>query len=88
MLQGKLVSRKGINILLLNLLLAESRKRRFLRRVSSLMAGPEYELGAPVPLRERLRRIYRGTLFQAIIIGLVSFSQPGIWGALNSESTG
>lgn len=35
---------------------------------------------------ERLRRFYRGITFQAIILGLVSFTQPGIWVALNSES--
>lgn len=35
---------------------------------------------------ERFRRFYRGTTFQAIILGLVSFTQPGIWVALNSES--
>lgn len=34
---------------------------------------------------ERLRRFYRGITFQAIILGLVSFTQPGIWVALNSE---
>lgn len=33
---------------------------------------------------ERLRRFYRGITFQAIILGLVSFTQPGIWVALNS----
>lgn len=33
----------------------------------------------------RLRRFYRGITFQAIILGLVSFTQPGIWVALNSE---
>lgn len=37
-------------------------------------------------IAERLRRFYRGITFQAIILGLVSFTQPGIWVALNSES--
>lgn len=37
--------------------------------------------------KERARRFYRGTLFQAIIVGLVSFTQPGIWNALNSKMT-
>lgn len=36
--------------------------------------------------RNRLHAFYRGTLFNAIIIGLVSFTQPGIWGALSSNS--
>lgn len=31
-----------------------------------------------------LKRFYRGTIYQAIILGLVSFTQPGIWDALNS----
>ncbi|RDW84343.1 hypothetical protein BP6252_01933 [Coleophoma cylindrospora] len=40
------------------------------------------------PLKERARRFYRGTLFQAIVLGLVSFTQPGIWGALNNLGAG
>lgn len=31
------------------------------------------------------QRFYRGTLYQAIVLGLVSFTQPGIWDALNSK---
>ena len=31
-----------------------------------------------------LHRFYRGTLYQAIVLGLVSFTQPGIWDALGS----
>lgn len=38
-------------------------------------------------LYQRLHRFYRGTTFQAIILGLVSFTQPGIWDALNSMSS-
>ncbi len=30
-------------------------------------------------------RFRRGTLLQVIIVGLVSFMNPGIWNALNSE---
>ncbi|KAL1311445.1 hypothetical protein AAFC00_001605 [Neodothiora populina] len=37
---------------------------------------------------ERLHRFYRGTTFQAIILGLVSFTQPGIWTALNNLGAG
>lgn len=33
----------------------------------------------------RLHKFYRGTTFQAVILGLVSFTQPGIWVALNSK---
>lgn len=36
----------------------------------------------------RLRRWYRGTLYQAIVLGLVSFTQAGIWDALNSTGAG
>ena len=32
-------------------------------------------------------RVYRSTLFNVIIAGLISFTQPGIWNALNSQST-
>lgn len=32
-----------------------------------------------------LHRWYRGTLYQAVVLGLISFTQPGIWDALNSE---
>jgi hypothetical protein len=38
-----------------------------------------------VPVRTRLYTFYRSTLFNAIIIGLVSFTQPGIWSALAGE---
>ncbi|KAL2840069.1 hypothetical protein BJY01DRAFT_257501 [Aspergillus pseudoustus] len=31
---------------------------------------------------------YRGTVFNAIILGLVSFTQPGIWGALSNLGAG
>ncbi|KAL5342055.1 hypothetical protein BJX70DRAFT_395414 [Aspergillus crustosus] len=35
-----------------------------------------------------LTRWYRSALFNVIIVGLVSFSQPGIWNALNSTGAG
>ncbi|KAH7062186.1 major facilitator superfamily domain-containing protein [Macrophomina phaseolina] len=31
------------------------------------------------------QRFYRGTIFQAVILGLISFTQPGIWTALNTQ---
>lgn len=37
-----------------------------------------------VSIFEKIRRFYRGTFFQAILLGLVSFTQPGIWVGLNS----
>jgi hypothetical protein len=40
----------------------------------------------PLP-RSKFARAYRSTLFNVIIAGLISFTQPGIWNALNSQST-
>ena len=40
---------------------------------------------APLP-RSKLARWYRSTLFNVIIVGLISFTQPGIWNALNSTA--
>lgn len=34
----------------------------------------------------RFTRWYRSPLFNVIVVGLISFTQPGIWNALNSES--
>ncbi len=39
--------------------------------------------GAPYPPAGSARR-YRSTLFNVILIGLISLTQPGIWSALNS----
>jgi len=33
----------------------------------------------------KFTRVYRSPLFNVIIVGLISFTQPGIWNALNSE---
>ncbi|KAH9215363.1 hypothetical protein DL95DRAFT_408545 [Leptodontidium sp. 2 PMI_412] len=41
-----------------------------------------------LPLKERLRCFYRGTLFQVIILGLISFTQPGIWSAISNLGAG
>ncbi|KAG4437852.1 hypothetical protein IFR05_006654 [Cadophora sp. M221] len=41
-----------------------------------------------LPLKERLRRFYHGTLFQVIILGLISFTQPGIWSAISNLGAG
>lgn len=38
----------------------------------------------PLP-RSKFVRWYRSTLFNVIIVGLISFTQPGIWNALNSK---
>ena len=36
------------------------------------------------PLRG-FARVFRSPLFNVIIVGLISFTQPGIWNALNSK---
>lgn len=33
----------------------------------------------------RFTRWYRSPLFNVILVGLIAFTQPGIWNALNSE---
>ena len=33
----------------------------------------------------RFMRWYRSPLFNVIVVGLISFTQPGIWNALNSK---
>jgi hypothetical protein len=43
---------------------------------------PSDEFQKPV---SRLTRWYRSPLFNVIIVGLISFTQPGIWNALNSK---
>jgi hypothetical protein len=43
-------------------------------------------LGEEVKPLRGLARIYRSPIFNVIIVGLVSFTQPGIWNALNSQS--
>lgn len=42
------------------------------------------QVAPPKPV-SRWTRIYRSPLFNVIIVGLISFTQPGIWNALNSE---
>jgi hypothetical protein len=33
----------------------------------------------------RFTPLYRSPLFNVIVVGLISFTQPGIWNALNSK---
>ncbi|PYH96463.1 hypothetical protein BO71DRAFT_320799 [Aspergillus ellipticus CBS 707.79] len=40
------------------------------------------------PGKNRIHAFYRSSLFNAIIVGLVSFTQPGIWTALSSLGAG
>ncbi|KAH6855962.1 hypothetical protein B0I37DRAFT_424763 [Chaetomium sp. MPI-CAGE-AT-0009] len=48
-------------------------------------AGATEEHTKPV---SRFTRWYRSPLFNVIIVGLISFTQPGIWNALNSTGAG
>jgi MFS family permease len=52
----------------------------------AVSSDPEHNSDQPVqkPL-SRLTRWYRSALFNVIIVGLISFTQPGIWNALNSK---
>ncbi|KAF2001514.1 MFS general substrate transporter [Amniculicola lignicola CBS 123094] len=42
----------------------------------------------PVKPLSKFTRIYRSPLFNVIIVGLISFTQPGIWNALNNTGAG
>ncbi|TDZ24119.1 UNC93-like protein [Colletotrichum orbiculare MAFF 240422] len=44
--------------------------------------------GEKASFRERARNVYRGTIFQAVLLGLISFTQPGIWAAMNNLGAG
>jgi hypothetical protein len=47
------------------------------------------ELGDSAPKQvSKFTRWYRSPLFNVIIVGLISFTQPGIWNALNSTGAG
>ena len=49
------------------------------------VAGQPEEQAKPV---SRFTRWFRSPLFNVIIVGLISFTQPGIWNALNSTGAG
>ncbi len=49
------------------------------------VAGAPQEHTKPV---SRLTRWYRSPLFNVVLIGLISFTQMGIWNALNSTGAG
>ena len=40
-----------------------------------------------VGLYQKAHDIFRGTYVQAVLLGLISFTQPGIWNAMNSETS-
>lgn len=41
------------------------------------------DVQAPKPV-SRFTRWFRSPLFNVILVGMISFTQPGIWNALNS----
>ncbi|VUC25185.1 unnamed protein product [Clonostachys rosea] len=42
----------------------------------------------PSTLGVKIHNVFRGTYFQAVLLGLISFTQPGIWSAMNSLGAG
>lgn len=45
--------------------------------------GAAQDVQAPKPV-SRFTRWFRSPLFNVILVGMISFTQPGIWNALNS----
>ncbi|QEU59487.1 hypothetical protein KDRO_B07600 [Kluyveromyces lactis] len=45
-------------------------------------------LNSMTEFSKRLRLLYRGTITQAVIIGLLSFTQPGVWSAIAGLGAG
>ena len=55
--------------------------------MADIVIGPEVEQaqdGLAAKPVSRFTRWYRSPLFNVIVVGLISFTQPGIWNALNS----
>ena len=42
------------------------------------------QVSQPKPV-SKFTRVFRSPLFNVILVGLISFTQPGIWNALNSR---
>ncbi|KAK2063063.1 MFS general substrate transporter [Colletotrichum caudatum] len=51
-------------------------------------AGQEVQDFRPTKPVSRFTRWFRSPLFNVILVGLISFTQPGIWNALNSTGAG
>jgi MFS family permease len=56
--------------------------------MSDKIVEPEIERANDTQIKpiSRFTRWYRSPLFNVIVVGLISFTQPGIWNALNSRS--
>ncbi|KXH67085.1 hypothetical protein CSAL01_01362 [Colletotrichum salicis] len=39
-------------------------------------------------VKSKAHDVFRGTIFQAVLLGLISFTQPGIWTAMNNLGAG
>ncbi|GJC83978.1 hypothetical protein ColLi_06816 [Colletotrichum liriopes] len=47
------------------------------------------QLGQPTSkVGSKAHDVFRGTIFQAVLLGLISFTQPGIWTAMNNLGAG
>lgn len=61
-------------------------QRNVLRNVQGpllpIMSSTDSIQGKPL---SKFTRWYRSPLFNVILVGLISFTQPGIWNALNSK---
>lgn len=53
--------------------------------VSTTGSDADEQITKPV---SRFTRWYRSPLFNVIMVGLISFTQPGVWNALNSTGAG
>ena len=54
--------------------------------MSDKVVEPEVENSVASPKKvSRFTRWYRSPLFNVIVVGFISFTQPGIWNALNSK---
>ncbi|KAH7347494.1 major facilitator superfamily domain-containing protein [Plectosphaerella cucumerina] len=62
------------------------------RPISDVVASTEQAVdsddAAPRKNVSKFTRVYRSPLFNVIIVGLISFTQPGIWNALNNTGAG
>lgn len=68
-----------------------SQRERFTKKMTDkqdhALENGAVEDTAPTKPVSRVVRWYRSPLFNVILVGLISFTQPGIWNALNSIET-
>jgi hypothetical protein len=56
--------------------------------VAAASGDSDHDVYASLRPVSRFTRWYRSPLFNVIIVGLISFTQPGIWNALNNTGAG